>query len=144
MDSLDLLLDTLGVERAHQLTHFDALDAKAGITLGFSGALIALAPDVMWPFRLTTLLLLVASAICSVAAFWPRRLPTLEVGALRAYLRADVDFTKLTLHDTYISMVVEGWTASQTKVRLLRAAMTSLAVAGLTLASGIALGGGHA
>jgi hypothetical protein len=121
----------------------DALDAKAGITLGFSGALIALAPEVGVPLRLMTLALLVASASFSVAAFWPRRLPALEVGELRAYLRAEAEFTKLTLHDTYLAMVREGWSASQAKVRMLRAAMTSLALAGATLASGIALGGAH-
>lgn len=63
-------------------------------------------------------------------------------GDLREH-RHDVEFTKLTLHDTYLAMVQEGWAAAERKVRLLRLAMTSLALAGVTLAVGIALGGGH-
>src|SRR5438876_3201647 len=41
---LYVLLDQARLERAQQL-HFDALDGKAGILLGFAGALIALAPS---------------------------------------------------------------------------------------------------
>lgn len=39
--SLDVLLEHVQQVRAQQLQHFDALDAKAGILLGFAGALIA-------------------------------------------------------------------------------------------------------
>lgn len=143
MDSLDLLLQTVSNERSAQLSHFDALDAKAGITLGFAGGLIAVSPDLAAAPRGVALGLLVLSAAAATASFWPRRLPTLQVGNLRRYLRADTEFTKLTLHDTYLSMVQEGWEAAQRKVFLLRLAMGSLALAGVTLAVGIVLGGGH-
>ncbi len=45
MDSLDLLLDTVRQERSAQLSHFDSLDSKAGIVLGFAAALIALSSE---------------------------------------------------------------------------------------------------
>jgi hypothetical protein len=143
MESLDLLLQTVSAERTAQLSHFDALDAKAGITLGFAGGLIALSPDLSAVPRGVSLVLLVTAAGCAAASFWPRSLPALEVGSLRRYLRADVEFTKLTLHDTYLAMVQEGWRAAQRKVLLLRLAMATLALAGATLAVGIAFGGGH-
>jgi hypothetical protein len=40
--SLDLLVDEVRVEREAQLRHFDALDQKAGIVLGFAGVLVVL------------------------------------------------------------------------------------------------------
>jgi len=42
--SLELLRDEVRIERDAQLRHFDALDAKAGIILGFAGVIAALAP----------------------------------------------------------------------------------------------------
>lgn len=143
MESLDLRLQTVSSERAAQLSHFDALDAKAGITLGFAGGLIAVSPDLAVVPRGIALGLLALSAASAAASFWPRRLPALQVGNLRRYLHAEAEFTKLTLHDTYLAMVQEGWEAAQRKVRLLRLAMASLALAGVTLAVGIVLGGGH-
>ena len=43
--AVDVLFDHVRLERIQQLQHFDALDSKAGILLGFAGALIALAPS---------------------------------------------------------------------------------------------------
>jgi hypothetical protein len=43
--SLDPVLEEVRSERNSQLRHFDALDAKAGIILGFAGALVALSPS---------------------------------------------------------------------------------------------------
>jgi hypothetical protein len=40
--SLEIVLEEARAERAAQLQHFDALDAKAGVLLGFSAALVAL------------------------------------------------------------------------------------------------------
>ena len=144
MDSLDLLLETTGEQRADQLSHFDALDSKAGITLGFAGTLIALLPEVGLGFRIVTLALLVGSAASSAAAFWPRKMPTLDVERLRDYLRSEVDFTKLTLHDTYIVMIREASVTLARKTLLLRCAMAFLAAAGATLALALVTGGGHA
>lgn len=141
VDSLDLLFQTVSRERADQLSHFDALDSKAGILLGFAGTLIALSPDVPFPLQVATLLLLVLSAVCAAGAFWPRRMPTLEAEALRGYLRADVEFTMLTLHDTYVVMIQQGSATLSRKVQLVKAAMALLAVAGATLAVAIAIGG---
>ena len=141
MESLDLLLQTVDRERTDQLSHFDALDSKAGIVLGFAGTLIALGPSLSFPLQVVTLTLLVMSAASAAGAFWPRRMPALEAAAMREYLRADVEFTKLTLHDTYVVMVQQGSATLSRKVQFLKAAIALLAVAASTLAVAIATGG---
>lgn len=39
--SLDLLIEINQAEREAQLAHFESLDTKAGLVLGFAGVLIA-------------------------------------------------------------------------------------------------------
>jgi len=40
--SIDLILAEVRIEREGQLKHFDALDSKAGVILGFAGAIVAI------------------------------------------------------------------------------------------------------
>jgi len=143
MDSLDLLLDTVRQERAAQLSHFDALDSKAGIVLGFAAALIALSSEVSRWFRDVGVIGLALSAIVAATAFIPRKLPVLDVGELRAYLRADVDFTRLRLHDTQLSMIQTGSLELKRKARLLKLSVLLLGAGAVTLAAGIIVGGQH-
>lgn len=60
------------------------------------------------------------SAIVAAMAFFPRKLPVLHVGELRAYLRADVALTKLRLHDTQLAMIQTGSSELKRKARLLK------------------------
>ncbi len=46
LHSAELILDRVASEHQSQLGHFEALDGKAGLQLGFSGVLIALTRDV--------------------------------------------------------------------------------------------------
>lgn len=144
MDSLDLLLNTATAERSAQLAHFDGLDAKAGVVLGFAGALIALSTGVRLGFRTPAVVGLVASALLAAAAFLPRKLPALEMSELRRYLQADEEFTKLTLFDTTLQMISEGSGALGRKARLLKLSTVLLAMSAATLATGVVLGGSHA
>ena len=143
MNSLDLLFATVASERDRQLTHFESLDSKASVVLGFAGTLIALAGGLPLTGRLPAALVLAGSAAAAVASFWPRRLPSLAVIELRDYLSAEMPFTKLTLHDTYLEMIEEGSSAIHAKARLLKLAMGLLGAGGAILAIGVALGGGH-
>jgi hypothetical protein len=71
--SLDIVFEELRTERDQQLHHFDALDQKAGIVLGFAGALVALAPrgsDVFLSFGRAAA---VVSGFLCLSTFWPRR-----------------------------------------------------------------------
>jgi hypothetical protein len=48
--SLDIVLAQTRAERDAQLAHFEGLDSKAGVILGFAGALITLTPRVNNPW----------------------------------------------------------------------------------------------
>lgn len=137
LPSLDLLFQLVQAERDKQLTHFDALDNKAGIVLGFSGLLVTLAPDVAGPFRVIGVLAAAVAAGFALAAFWPRRFPVLEPSPLRAYLRAEDSFTRLTVHDTLEDFVNEGSEILQAKGRRLGYGLWALTGAAGSLAVGI-------
>lgn len=54
--SLDLLLEINQAERQAQLGHFDSLDTKAGLVLGFASVLIALGSDAETIFSLASVI----------------------------------------------------------------------------------------
>lgn len=143
MDSLDLLLDCVRREREAQLAHFEALDSKAGILLAFAGALITLSPNVDGWTRTVSLPLLACAAILAAGAFFPRRMPTLDVVNLREYLRADEEFTKLRLHDSQLEMITQGGQELGRKAKLMKLAVLLLGLGAVTLAVGIIVGGPH-
>jgi hypothetical protein len=43
LPSLDLVASRVDVQLEHPLSHFDGLDNKAGIALGFAGVVVAIA-----------------------------------------------------------------------------------------------------
>lgn len=87
--------------------------------------------------------MLALTAGLAVAAFFPRRMPTLDVVNLREYLRADEEFTKLRLYDSQLEMVSQAGTLLQRKALLLKLAVVSLGVGAITIAAGIVAGGHH-
>src|SRR5207247_5385782 len=125
------------IEREAQLRELDAIDSKAGIVLGFAGALAALAP-----FHYRTIVdvgraVSIASALLALAAFWPYRFPVLELEPLRAgYLGADPRFTGVHLLDTRIAILNETRELLNPKLRRLRAAVIALVAATLLVAGG--------
>lgn len=139
LPSLDLLLGLVQAERDKQLAPFDALDNKAGIVLGFGGLLTTLAPDVPIAARVPSLAAALVSVGFAVSAFHPRSFPVLEPSPLRAYLRAEESFTKLTLHDTLEDFVNEGSLVLQAKGRRVGPALRALALAAGAMAVGIVM-----
>lgn len=90
------------------MRHFEGLDAKAGILLGFAAALVALAIGERGLLARIGTGLAVASALAAVWAFFPRLYPVLDLRNLRErYLRAEPAFTKLALMDTSLYGVSE-------------------------------------
>lgn len=137
LPSLELLLTLVQQERDKQLAHLDTLDGKAGVTLGFAGLLVTLAPDVPLVFQAVGLATGATSIALSLASFWPRRFPVLEPSALRRYLRADESFTRLTVLDTLEDFVNEGSDILHTKGRRLSHALAALSTSATVLALGI-------
>lgn len=79
---------------AHQ-RHFEALDSKAGVILGFSAAVTALAPVAIHPLVEAGRAVAVAGGAAALMAFWPLRFATLDLRVLRdEYLSGEPEFSR--------------------------------------------------
>jgi len=107
------------------------------VILGFAGVLIALPPVARsLPIGLGKLSAL-ASAACSIAAFWPRRFWNLDLRELRdRYLMADPRFAEVRLMDTMIAIARRNEEVLALRGRLIKVAMSTLGVAALLIALG--------
>jgi hypothetical protein len=136
LPSLEVVSRAVQSEREGQLRHVESLDTKAGIVLGFAGAVVALAT------RTGSTLAVAGGAVAAIAAagavwtFFPRAFPVLEARALRdRYVRAEPSFTVLHLLDTTIFMIEEGALLIRAKSRRLRLSMLLLVIATALLAA---------
>lgn len=137
LPSLTTLLELVRDERSKQIAHFDALDNKSGISLGFSGLLITLAPDVPAMFLVPGVISAAVAAGFALSSFWPRPFPSLQATPMRKYLTSDDRFTQLRLFDTLEVVVNATSHALATKARRLRWSLVALAVAAAWFAAGI-------
>jgi hypothetical protein len=139
LPSLNAILLEARSERHAQLLHFDALDAKAGVVLGFAAALVALSPDRIGTFATMGRVLAVASGLAALSAFWPRRYWLTDLRALRAkYLTAEEAFTNLNILDATVAEAAQVRTVLIWKSRLLKLAMLLLASAVVSTSSALA------
>jgi hypothetical protein len=135
--SLEVIAAEVRYGRQIQLSHYDAIDAKAGITLGFAGALVVLArtPGFHAAVGRSAAVL---SGLLSVASFWPRRFWHTDLRELRdSYLAAEPEFTRLRLLDTQILSAERIQRTLVQKATLLKAAMIALAMSVLLSAGGL-------
>ena len=138
--SLEVVREEVRAERAGQLANFEAIDTKAGILLGFAGALVALSREGSSLVLQLGRGLGVLSGFLSLWTFWPRRFWTTDLRPLRdKYLAAEPAFSRLRLVDTHIEMAERMAEVIRGKAMTLRLAMVSLAVAVLLVAVGLGL-----
>jgi len=138
--SLDVLLDQARLERAHQLQHFDALDGKAGILLGFAGALIALAPSGLRVALDGGRAAAVVAGYFALRTFWPRSIPITNLLVLRqGHTASDEAFRKLALVDNQIDIVRRSRVILRDKAWRLKASMASLGIASVLTAVGVSV-----
>jgi hypothetical protein len=136
-DSVGLIREEVRAEHETQLRSFEALDAKAGIVLGFAGALAAIAPLDRNVFVDIGRMAAVAGALLALTSFWPHSLPILETEPLRdLYLNADPRFTSRRLLDTSIEIVNGTRELMIKKGRRLKFAMAVLVSATLLVGVG--------
>lgn len=102
LPSLGLVLDVLRAGREERRGHFDALDQKAGLAIGFAGVLVTLSNDISEPWRALGVVASVISAGLALSSFWPRRYEVLD--NVRDYLAAPEPQTQLVLVDTLALM----------------------------------------
>jgi hypothetical protein len=141
ISTLDIVTGEVANERKAQLAHFEALDTKAGIVLGFAGALAALAPVHLNAFVDIGRVVAVISALMAMSAFWPRRFPVANVRELRDnYLKAESGFVQRRLLAAHIEMVEQARTLLARKGKLLQGTIGALAVAASLVGSGTLIG----
>lgn len=140
LSSLELVATEVQSELEQQLRHFEGLDTKAGIVLGFAGVLVALSGKVEPLLGPIGLGLAAVAALMAVWAFLPRRFPVLDLGQLReGYLTAQPEFTTLHLMDTRLEMWRLGSQILAGKALRLKVALLLIALATAALAGSILL-----
>lgn len=138
--SLDLLIEINQSEREAQLAHFDSLDTKAGLVLGFAGVLIALGNGSGSPSGVGSTILAAMAALASVASFWPRNFPSIDPTRLGDYAVSELAFTQLTVLDTLEVMLVETAEKLELKARRLKWALVNLTAGAVLAAVDLLLG----
>lgn len=138
--SIDLLIDISRSERDAQLSHFDSLDTKAGLVLGFAGVLIALGNGSGSIMGQTAVFLAALSALSAVSSFWPRQFPSIDPTRLGDYAVSELVFTQLTVLDTLEVMMIQTSQMLEVKSRRLKRALVSLTVAAVMAAVDLLIG----
>ena len=105
--------------------------------LAFDGVLIVVSRGVRLAFQLPGIVLSATSAVLALAAFWPRKFPTLDPAALRQFLTYETERTSLKLHDTIAKTVTQGGELLRIKARNLKLALLLLLLAAVTFGTGI-------
>jgi hypothetical protein len=137
--SLDVVWEQARIERTVQLAFFDALDTKAGVVLGFAGAVVALAPAGSILIDIGRVAA-VGSGACALWTVWPRRVWSTDLRALRdLYLPPDPPFARLRLLDTQIQIAETLGTVLSRKVMRLKLSMALLVVAAVLTTVGLGL-----
>ncbi|HTJ75645.1 MAG TPA: hypothetical protein VL337_09800 [Acidimicrobiales bacterium] len=140
LPSLEVLLDAVRTQREQQLGHFESLDTKAGVVVGFSGAIAALAKDVDKIVAKAGVGMAVVAAALAVLSFWPRGQPVFALRPMRdSLLTADAKVTRLRLLDTEIAMAEEASGLIAQKARWLGLALVALLASVAFLVSGTLL-----
>lgn len=138
--SLPVVLNEVRRERNAQLRHWDALDSKSGIILGFAGAIVALTPTGRSWLVDGARYLAAASGLFALWTFWPRRYWAIDLRNLRdLYLGADPEFTQVRLLDTQVEMVQTFAHSLHGKAQRLKASMLALAAAAALAAVGLSV-----
>lgn len=128
-ESLDVLGAEVRDQLAAQLRHFERLDAKAGVLLGFAGLVVALVPDNPTVWIAAARLTAVMSATAGVLALAADRFPILDAVELSTYVSADADTIRLILLDTHVEVFEEARRLTQRKMRLVKVTTTALLAA---------------
>jgi hypothetical protein len=137
LPSLGLVAAQVEKQLANQLDHFDGLDSKAGIVLGFAGVLVAVA-GAFGPLQVAGKIVSVSAALLALWAFVPRKYPVLNTARFRdRYLRSDPSFTQLHLLDTQIMMEEQAARLLARKALRLKLSVMLLALSIVLLAAGM-------
>ncbi len=147
LPSLKLLFDQAASERKALDGHFQGLDGRAGIVLGFAGVLIGLgataqpAASSTVAFQCGLGVAVLAAALAAVTFLPQPSSPMLELRHVREHLTASEADTRLTLFDTQIAMVEQTAAVVRRKVLLIGFAVIFLAAAATLMVLGVFVAG---
>lgn len=136
LPSVGLVLDALQAELDRRRQHFESLDTKSGLILGFSGVLLSLPKDVPFGFLAAGSVLVAAAAVASLLALWPRGFPVLNTTRLADYIAAEIEFTQRRMTDTVEQMLVDASHLLRRKALALKVAFVLLSAGLLVLGMG--------
>lgn len=130
LQSLDVIRGEVDRQLDVQLRHFEGVDAKAGVILGFSAAFVALTTTASQPLLRAGTILAGIAALLALSAFWPRRYPIIDLLTFRTkYLNAEPSFTAIHLLDTKIQMENQAKNLVHDKAGRLEASLVFLTAA---------------
>ena len=142
LPSLGLLVEAVRDERAERRAHLDAMDSKAGIVLGFAGVVAALSDvGTTWVLKVGVGVAVIA-ALLALASYWPQKFRRLNLDALGTkYLNESAQETRRAVLGTLIHNTLENDKIEQRKVKRLKWAFGSLALAIVLVATGTIMNG---
>jgi len=129
MPSIELIHEMYERERDRDAGHFESIDTKSGLVMGFAGIVVTLNRDGVTALGSLGLVAATVAAGLALGAFWPRELPVLEPAGLRQYVLAEEQFTRLTVVDTYLDHFAQSRSLLSRKARKLKLSMLALAMA---------------
>lgn len=132
----------VGGELGFQQQHFESLDSKAGIILGFAATGVALTAGVATDTLAASVLLSIATlaaasaVLVSLGSLWPRKFQVLDVGRVRddALDRFPDSLTRVAILDTRVQMIDANRRLLQQKARRMKTG-ASLLMAAIVLIS---------
>jgi hypothetical protein len=136
--SIEILEGQIRDQLATQRSYVENLDAKAGVVLGFSGLVVAVAPanDTVWVdlARLAGVL----SGVIALFVFLPRDYPVVDLRAFRrGYLTAEPTAGLLALVDTYLNVLDHAAGVIDHKSRWAKGSIAALLVAIMFVFAGL-------
>jgi hypothetical protein len=118
---VDILASEIRDQMAGQVRHFDRLDTRAGVLLGFSGLFVVLSLNGSGFWIAAAGVAGVASAAVALGSFLVRDFPALDVARFRErYVSAEPAMTRLTLVDTHLAILENARRLTHRKVRMLK------------------------
>jgi hypothetical protein len=138
--SLEVVRQELDIEREIQAKRGDGADTRAGVVLGFAGALAALAVTTKTLLALPGALTAVAAAICATRVFWPRPQNTVEpVNLLRLYVTQQPEEARKAVLKRRAADYDKNKEWVDTKNKWLKIAVTLLTAAIVLLVVGVSV-----
>ncbi|HYP23899.1 MAG TPA: hypothetical protein VEV43_10015 [Actinomycetota bacterium] len=128
--SIEVFLAEVHDQLAAQRSHVESLDAKAGVVLGFSGLLAAVAPDgnALWMDLARGAAIF--AGIFALFGLLPRGYAVVDLRAFqRDFLTAQPTTAQLVLFDTQLNVLADTAGVIDHKSRRLRASIAALLVA---------------